>query len=943
MTVETSRVRGGALTAPPLVERESQLAAVDAALGESLAGSGLIVIEGEAGTGKTRLLAGAGEMARARGMRTLGATAAELERDYAFGLMRQLLAPALATELSFERDPSAAPALAMLRGAPPAEAPPLDALFAMVHGLYWLCVHLSEQVPTAFVVDDLHWADEPSLRALDYLANRIRGVPAALVVSLRPAEIPAGAGWVRGSLERATVSTGSLSEEGSAELLSHFLGPVPPPFASSAYGATAGNPLLLRELALAFREEGLGAEGGGAERIAALAPASVASWALGRLERCTEDDRRLARTLAVVEAATLPVAAQHAGLGQDDARTAADRLARIGLLDDDLPLRFAHPIVRRALYDGMEPAGREMDHRRAARVLSEAGAAPEQVASHLLASDPRGEAWAVEALRAHAAVAAARGAGAEAARSLRRALAEHGADGPAALHLELGLAELSVNDPAAAEHLSAAAQGAGDPFVTGAACSGLAYARYLNGDPLGSFAATREGLEAIRDAGDGALEAALLVSSLVAGRAHPDLVGEVREQVAGEVPAGGLSAPDVVRSQVRALDAFLGGERDAAAAGARRAADALEDPATMESVPALLTPGPAFVLAGLGRYEEAAPLIERALARAARRGSRLETGQALYDRIWMRWRIGDVDAGLADCDQLFSLAAGAWEAAKAPARVAAACMSIEAGDTVRAAEELELCEALAGPLEGTWGWTWLPYGRAVLALAAGDAAAALAEAELSGERLLALEADSPEYCPWRSAAARAALAGGERRRARDLAQEELEAARATGSGRAVGIALATLGTISDADEGMEALAEAERLLEGAGARLERARALVALGMALRRSRRAREAREPLRAGADLAGALGAAALAGLGVDELRAAGGKPRRARSTGVSALTARERQVAELAAAGLANPQIARRLFIARKTVEAHLRNVFRKLDVSGREQLVKALSGG
>ena len=148
--------------------------------------------------------------------------------------------------------------------------------------------------------------------------------------------------------------------------------------------------------------------------------------------------------------------------------------------------------------------------------------------------------------------------------------------------------------------------------------------------------------------------------------------------------------------------------------------------------------------------------------------------------------------------------------------------------------------------------------------------------------------------------------------------------------------MATVGTLREPQEAVEMLEESLSPLQAAGAELERARALAMHGIALRRARQPQDARRQLRTALDLARRLGAAPLAELALTELRAAGGRPRRERSSGVHSLSPRERQVAELAASGLPNPEIAEQLFITRKTVEAHLRAVFRKLEVSSREQL-------
>ena len=126
------------------------------------------------------------------------------------------------------------------------------------------------------------------------------------------------------------------------------------------------------------------------------------------------------------------------------------------------------------------------------------------------------------------------------------------------------------------------------------------------------------------------------------------------------------------------------------------------------------------------------------------------------------------------------------------------------------------------------------------------------------------------------------------------------------------------------------------------ARLDHARSVVELGAALRRAGRRREARERLRAGLELAHRCGSAALTAQAREELAAAGARPRRIPLTGIDALTPSERRVAQLAAAGMANREIAQTLFITRKTVEMHLGRTYRKLDVAGRDALGEALAG-
>jgi DNA-binding NarL/FixJ family response regulator len=137
------------------------------------------------------------------------------------------------------------------------------------------------------------------------------------------------------------------------------------------------------------------------------------------------------------------------------------------------------------------------------------------------------------------------------------------------------------------------------------------------------------------------------------------------------------------------------------------------------------------------------------------------------------------------------------------------------------------------------------------------------------------------------------------------------------------------------------LGEATEVLAGPDTRLEQARALADLGSLLRRNNRRVEARQLLRQAVDAAHHAGAAALARQAETELRATGARPRRVLLSGLEALTASERRIAELAADGLTNREIAQTLFVTAATVEGHLTNVFQKLDVHARTALPAALA--
>src|SRR5215218_9151126 len=181
-----------------LLERSEELARIEGALVEARAGRGtFVVIEGPAGIGKTALLAAARTAAAGGGMRVLRSRGSELEREFAFGVVRQLFEPTLAEASEVERAEllQAAAGVAAgvlgLPGAPAPEARPasgIDPSFAILHGLYWLCANLAAADSLCVVVDDAHWADAPSLRYLSFLLTRLEELDAALIVATRPRE-----------------------------------------------------------------------------------------------------------------------------------------------------------------------------------------------------------------------------------------------------------------------------------------------------------------------------------------------------------------------------------------------------------------------------------------------------------------------------------------------------------------------------------------------------------------------------------------------------------------------------------------------------------------------------------------------------------------------------------------------------------------------------------
>ena len=184
---EPPAIAAAALAENPLLEREQELSALDGLLTSGgSGGSRLVLIEGTAGIGKSRLIAELREHARSQDMRVLAAHGSDLEREFPFGVVRQLFEPLLAdaahrSRLLADAAAAARPVFEELHS----EAAAGDVSFAALHGLYWLTVNLAVEQPLLLAVDDLHWCDRPSLRFLAYLARRLEGVDAVLAVGLR--------------------------------------------------------------------------------------------------------------------------------------------------------------------------------------------------------------------------------------------------------------------------------------------------------------------------------------------------------------------------------------------------------------------------------------------------------------------------------------------------------------------------------------------------------------------------------------------------------------------------------------------------------------------------------------------------------------------------------------------------------------------------------------
>jgi predicted ATPase len=416
-----------------LLDREGALASLDALLQGARAGYGrAVIVRGPAGIGKTRLLGELRRRAGEGGLTTLTARGGELERDFPFGCVRQLFESLIRRDEQSEALLSGDARLSEAVFAPPGDderGPSPDPSYGVLHGLYWLTANLAEQGPLLLALDDAHWADPASLRYFSFLTRRLDGVPALVALTARPAEPGAESDLLRRLAHdplTEVVDLAPLSSDSVATIVrAHLDGEVTERTTALCHQATRGNPFLLRELLREVERE-VGTPGVvDLERIEELGPGRVAEAVTSRLERVGAGAPGLARSVAVLgDGAELRRAAALVELDPDHAAGLADALGSAGILEPGRPLRFAHPIVRNAVYGQMPPAERDRWHRRAASMLADAGESAETVSVHLLATEPAGRPGAVDFLRRAAESASSRGAPDSAVRFLERALAE---------------------------------------------------------------------------------------------------------------------------------------------------------------------------------------------------------------------------------------------------------------------------------------------------------------------------------------------------------------------------------------------------------------------------------------------------------------------------------------------------------------------------------------
>jgi DNA-binding CsgD family transcriptional regulator len=515
---------------------------------------------------------------------------------------------------------------------------------------------------------------------------------------------------------------------------------------------------------------------------------------------------------------------------------------------------------------------------------------------------------------------------------IRRALAEPptAQQRPAVLQ-ELGEAEALDHDPSAVEHLREALELTIDPVArVRTACVLGELLIWTGGDAVGAHAMLTSVLEQL--GGEAPVQLRVALETIRAATASVDarLVALLEPRLPGL-----RSLADQAGPQGRALkifDACWQAQRGPYDAAWRELLDDGLDGGRFVAdhtggTPIVVYAAMVLILADeVGRAEL---LLAQVRADARARGS---IGAHLIDLAWgayLALRRGDLETAAIDARNALELAQ------RLQAMWIVTWMMGCLADALRELGRLDQAAAAIGgaPIErarGTSAALHALIARASIRLAQGDRAGAIDDLRRAEENVIV---NNPSFAPWRSRLA-VALAPDDLEQALALAQVELERARELGQPRGLGVALRTYGVITGGAAGVPLLEEAVQVLRGSPAVLELGAALCELGAAWRRTGRRAIAREPLREALMIAEGCGAQLLAQRAREELQATGARLRRHHVSGPDSLTPSERRVAELAASGYANREIAQALFITTKTVGTHLAHIYQKLGLQGQQ---------
>jgi len=942
---------GAMAAAPGLFGRAAEIEVLDQALGRAASGqSAVVLIQGEAGIGKTRLLHEALARARGRGLRVVSGRAEELEQTRPFGLVADVFGC-----IRSAPDPRRAAIADMLAGGG-AEGGPITVTsdpglrFRAVDAFADLAEDLALAGPLVIGADDLQWADPSSLLTLAALGRRLADLPVALIGCLRQ--------WPHGpELDRLAVTLaaagarhlvlGGLADEAVAGLVAETVAARPGRGLLATMTSAAGNPLFVTELLRTLAEEGVIETAGGRADVTDMPlPPTLRLTILRRISFLP------AETLLALQAASvLGTGFSLTDLATVTGRPSLDLSVLLGhaitasvLEDDGTRLRFRHDLIRDSIYDDLPVSIRRGLHREAGLRLAQAGAPALQVAEQLArgatsgdtetigwltraarevaprspdvaadllgraarltpAADPRHDRMLAE--QASSLMLAGRIAEAETA---CRALLGRPHDQPAGGTARICLGHVLLAQGRAGDALGELERAAGSPVLTGsdraAAQAWASYARLALGDLDGAGPVAEQARAAAVAAGD-QLSVSIAMASLA-------LVAEFRGRLD--------DALGVVDEAVRQADGSPG------RLGHRYPLHAIRG----------------WLLIECDRPEE---------ARAA-----FATGRRISEELGVRWPLptyqvfdafgrftaGEWDEAMTGLETGFELADEIGETySRLYADGVLALVSLHRNDLSRARAAADAAERdLAGRRPG-YRMTLAAWPRALIDEADGQLARAFAtlSGAWEGGRASGMALEYPAVGP---DLVRLALAAGDRDRAREVTDAVGEVAARNQVPWMTGAALRCRGLLAD---DAELLAAAAVAYARGSRRLQHALAAEEAGRAHAGHGHPDRARPLLAQAIEVYECLGAARDLARAESVLREAGIRrrryvPRDRPQLGWRSLTPAESTIATLVAEGLSNPQIGDRLYISRRTVQTHLAHMFAKLDISSRAQLAAAV---
>lgn len=946
-----------------LLEREKELARAEQAVRAAVAGNGsMMAVVGPPGVGKSALLRTLADAATPYA-RVLRASGTLLERDFTFGIAQQLFEPLLAGAEKSRRETWFQGAASLVQGMFFGESCPLGPNRSLrqetiLQGLNALVANLSEDVgdeegggngeggeggegrALLIVVDDLQWADAPSLRWLAYLARRLDGTRVLVAGAFSEEcetsdqmllrEIAASGARTLHPRPLSAAAVGRLAGEEFGE-------PCDPEFARACHEVSGGNPASLAAVLPRLRTAGFRPVAARAGEVHAASQPFLRDRRMFCLGIQPAVVRDLAQAMVVLgDLAEPELINELAGLDSIDYKSAMQTLDRLGLLAGGDAPRFVHQSVRYGIESAMSTGTRALMHRRAATLLHTVGHPAEDVADQLLQVTSGYEAWEIGVLRAAAGVALERGAARKAARYIRHALLDRPPDSEARgrLLVDLAAAERGFDLASSVTHITQAV-----PMLTSVTerAEAVLWIPPAIGVVTPSSGALVQDVERqLRDRGPAQaredlglrLEARTRCLRIQDAAHLGAAAGRLRE-FGPEPPVATGSGRELLA--VLAYAATVTGDVTAGevSALATRILER-EPPRTGHAYTALPLLVQALVLADAAA--SMAPWLEAVREQAQRQELDGVTALVNAERGMVLRASGHVAQARSAALGVADNADPAWPEARTLSIWTLAMIALETRD-VELGERVIRTSPESGDLRVVVAHRMV---RGMLDAVRGDLSAALHRFLDSGRQLARCGWTNAALYPWRVWAAAVNHRLGRAQAAAELADEEHAFARAWGAPSTYGRALRLRGTITPGEEGVDLLRQAADTLRASEDRIELSRTLTLLGRRLAETGSG-EAEEFVSEGARIAGERGVSWAEGDRDAELN---GPALRLFAPERGELTKTEETVVAFVLRGWTNQRIADSLGVTRRAVEKSLTSTYRKLGVSGRAALVEEL---